>query len=379
MSRIDRVLIVGGGIGGLCTAIGLARAGIASDIVEIKRDWTVYGVGIIQPSNQLRALAELGLADACVERGAAFKGWEFCDDAGHVHAQVPNPTVASSKMPPINGIPRPILHDILTGEARRLGVSVRLGLTVDDIDNGETHVSVRFSNGTTGRYAVLIGADGTYSKMRGLVFPDSAKPVFNGLSVWRYNFARPPGMDWGSVHYGRRAKAGLVPMSPSLMYMFVVTAEPGNPKMPQDRMHDVMRERLSDFTGIIAGLREQIIDPKGVVYRPMEPLLLPAPWHRGRVLLIGDAVHATTPQLAQGASIAIEDAVLVAQLLSGDRPLEDIFTEFMRRRFERCKFVVETSLQIGRWEVAAFEGRPDPATDFAGLMAEAGRVLAEAY
>jgi len=226
---------------------------------------------------------------------------------------------------------------------------------------------------------VLIGADGTYSKMRALMFPDSAKPVFNGLSVWRYNFARPPGMNWGSVHYGRRAKAGLVPMSPGLMYMFVVTAEPGNPKMPRERMHDVMRGRLSDFTGIIAELREQIIDPAGVVYRPMEPMLLPAPWHRGRVLLIGDAVHATTPQLAQGASIAIEDAALLAQLLPQDRPLEDIFTEFMRRRFERCKFVVETSLRIGRWEVAAFEGRPDLATDYAGLMAEAGRVLAEAY
>jgi 2-polyprenyl-6-methoxyphenol hydroxylase-like FAD-dependent oxidoreductase len=379
MSKIDRVLIVGGGIGGLCAAIGLARAGIASDIVEIKRDWTVYGVGIIQPSNQLRALAELGLADACVERGAAFQGWEFCDDAGHVHAQVPNPTVASSKLPPINGIPRPILHDILTGEAKRRGVTVRLGLTVDDIDNAQTHVSVRFSDDTTGRYDVLIGADGTYSKMRALMFPDSAKPVFNGLSVWRYNFARPPGMIWGSVHYGRRAKAGLVPMSPSLMYMFVVTAEPGNPKMPRERMHDVMRGRLSEFTGIIAELREQIIEPAGVVYRPMEPMLLPAPWHRGRVLLIGDAVHATTPQLAQGASIAIEDAVLLAQLLPQDRPLEDIVAEFMRRRFERCKFVVETSLQIGRWEVAAFEGRPDPTADYAGLMAEAGRVLAEPY
>jgi 2-polyprenyl-6-methoxyphenol hydroxylase-like FAD-dependent oxidoreductase len=379
MSKIDRVLIVGGGIGGLCAAIGLARAGIACDIVEIKRDWTVYGVGIIQPSNQLRALAELGLADACVERGAAFQGWEFYDDAGHVHAQVPNPTVASSGLPPINGIPRPILHDILTGEAKRHGVTVRLGLTVDDIENGQTQVSVRFSDDTTGSYDVLIGADGTYSKMRALMFPDSAKPVFNGLSVWRYNFPRPPGMIWGSVHYGRRAKAGLVPMSPGLMYMFVVTAEPGNPKMPRERMHDVMRGRLSDFTGIIAELREQIIDPAGVVYRPMEPMLLPAPWHRGRVLLLGDAVHATTPQLAQGASIAIEDAALLAQLLPQNRPLEDIFTEFMRRRFERCKFVVETSLRIGRWEVAAFEGRPDPTADSAGLMAEAGRVLAEAY
>src|ERR1700704_4068164 len=143
MAKFDRVLVVGGGIGGLCTAIGLARVGIASDIIEIKRDWTVYGVGIIQPSNQLRALAELGLADACIEQGAAFKGWEFYDAAGHLHAQVPNPTVASSKLPPINGIPRPLLHDILTAEAKRLGVNVRLGLTVDAIDNGATHVAVR--------------------------------------------------------------------------------------------------------------------------------------------------------------------------------------------------------------------------------------------
>jgi 2-polyprenyl-6-methoxyphenol hydroxylase-like FAD-dependent oxidoreductase len=379
MSKLDRVLIVGGGIGGLCAAIGLARAGIASDIIEIKRDWTVYGVGIIQPSNQLRALAELGLADACVERGAAFMGWEFCDAAGHVHAQVPNPNAASSKYPPINGIARPVLHDILTAEAKRLGVKVRLGLTVDDIDNGGNQVSVRFSDDTTGHYDLLIGADGIYSKVRGLIFPDSAQPSFDGLSVWRYNFARPIGMNWGSVHYARRAKAGLVPMSPSLMYMFVVTAEPGNPKMPQERMHDVMRERLGDFTGIIAELREQIVDPAGVVYRPMEPMLLPAPWHRGRVLLIGDAAHATTPQLAQGASIAIEDAALLAQLLPQDRPLAEIFDEFMRRRFERCKFVVHTSLQLGRWEVAAFEGRPDPNADHAGRMAEAGDVLAQPY
>src|SRR6266403_4376900 len=89
MSAVERVLVVGGGIGGLTTAIGLSRSGIATDIIEIKRDWTVYGVGIIQPSNQLRALAELGLADVCVERGAAFVGWEFYDDAGRVPARAP--------------------------------------------------------------------------------------------------------------------------------------------------------------------------------------------------------------------------------------------------------------------------------------------------
>jgi 2-polyprenyl-6-methoxyphenol hydroxylase-like FAD-dependent oxidoreductase len=379
MPKPNRVLIVGGGIGGLCTAIGLARAGIDCSIIEIKLDWTVYGVGIIQPSNQLRALAELGLADACVERGSAFKGWEICNSAGHVQVRVPNPSVAGSKYPPINGIARPVLHDILVAEAKRSGVTVRLGLTVDELDQDDDGVSVRFSNGTLGRYNVLIGADGTYSKVRELIFPHSPKPGFNGLSVWRYNFPRPADMTWGSAHMARHAKAGLVPMSQSLMYMFVVTAEPGNPKMVPERLHTGMQERLADFTGIIGELREQIVDPYGVVYRPMEPLMLPSPWHRGRVLLIGDAAHSTTPQLNQGASIAIEDASLLAQLLPQDRPILHIFEEFMRRRFSRCEFVVKSSSKIGEWELAEFAGHPDPNQDNAGLLTEAGRILAQPY
>jgi 2-polyprenyl-6-methoxyphenol hydroxylase-like FAD-dependent oxidoreductase len=379
MPKLNRVLIVGGGIGGLCTAIGLARAGIKSDIVEIKRNWTVYGVGIIQPSNQLRALAELGLADACVARGSAFLGWEICNSAGEVQARVPNPSVAGSKYPPINGIQRPVLHDILTGEAKRCGVTVRLGLTVDEIDQGKDDVSVRFSDGTRGPYDVLVGADGTYSRIRELIFPGSPKPQFNGLSVWRYNFPRPADLVWGSGHFARHAKAGLVPISPSLMYMFAVTAEPGNPKMAPEHMHKSMQERLAEFGGIIGQLRDQIVDPNGVVYRPMEPVMLPAPWYRGRVLLIGDAAHSSTPQLNQGASIAIEDATLLAQLLPQDRPLQDLFEEFMRRRFARCEFVVNASNRIGEWELAEFEGRPDPNEDNPGIMAEAGRVLAQPY
>ena len=379
MSQIKRVLIVGGGIGGLCTGIGLAQAGIASEIVEIKTDWSVYGVGIIQPSNQLRALAELGLAEACVERGSAFLGWEFCDDAGNVQSRVPNPEVAGPGYPPINGIARPVLHEILTTAAKQLGIDVRLGLTVDAIDDTADNVQVRFSDGSTGAYDLIIGADGAYSKMRTLLFGDSHRPVFNGLAVWRYNFPRPPDMEWGSVHYSRRAKAGLVPISPSLMYVFVVTPEPTNAKPSSSSLADDMRERLGNFSGPVAALREQIVDPAGVVYRPMEPVLQPAPWHRGHVLLIGDAAHATTPHLSQGASIAIEDAALIAKLLPQDRPLGDLLAEFMRRRFERCKFVVDTSSKMGHWEAAEFAGRPDPETDHAGAMANAGRVLAQPY
>ncbi len=375
---VNRVLIVGGGIGGLCAAIGLARAGITTQIIELKAEWTVYGVGIIQPSNQLRALDELGVADACLEYGATFEGWEFFDDAGNSRARVPNPR-AAARFPPMNGMARPELHKILTAEAQRLGVSVRLGLTVDQIDGRSDHVSVRLSDDSWHLYDFVIGADGAYSKVRSLIFPECPPPAFNGLAVWRYNFPRPPDMKWGSVHYGRHAKAGLVPMSKSLMYMFVVSPEPGNPRMSKEHLHEAMRERIAGFTGIIAELREQITDPRGVVYRPMEPMLLASPWYRGRVLLIGDAAHSTTPQLSQGASIAIEDAALLSQLLPQDRPIEKILQEFMSRRFERCRLVVETSKQLGEWEVADFEGRSHPDADPAGLMAKAGQTLAQPY
>jgi 2-polyprenyl-6-methoxyphenol hydroxylase-like FAD-dependent oxidoreductase len=324
-------------------------------------------------------LAELGLADSCVQRGSGFQGWEFYDQQGHLHAQVPDNSVLGPNYPPINGIARPVLHEILTTEARHQGVAVRLGLTVDAIDDRGSLLAVQFSDNSSAQYDVLIGADGAYSKVRSMLFPESATPAFNGLSVWRYNFPRPAGMRWGSVHYAPHAKVGLVPMSHDLMYMFLVTAEPGNPKMPAGEMHTLMRSRMREFGGVIGELREQIVDPRGVVYRPMEPMLLANPWYRGRAILIGDAAHATTPQLAQGASIAIEDAALISTLLPQNRSLRDLFDEFMRRRFERCRFVVETASKIGRLEVEAFEGRSDPKVDIAGMMAEAGRTLAASY
>src|ERR1700726_1138439 len=156
MSKIDRVLIVGGGIGGLCAAIGLARAGIASEIVEIKTDWTVYGVGIIQPSNQLRALEELGLAKECVGRGGALGVGEIFYETGKRRAKIATPNSSLSQSPPINGIARPVLHVILMKRAAANGARVRLGLTVDKIEDGPDGVSVRLSDGAVERYDFLI-------------------------------------------------------------------------------------------------------------------------------------------------------------------------------------------------------------------------------
>ena len=163
------------------------------------------------------------------------------------------------------------------------------------------------------------------------------------------------------------------------MYIFLVTHEPDNPVIPPETLADVMRDRLSAYSGPVAAYRELITDSSKVVYRPMESLMLPSPWHRSRVIVIGDGAHATTPHLAQGAAMAIEDAVLLAELLARDAPLPDLLDEFMRRRFDRARFVVESSNQLAAWEMEEWGGSPNPDARPGELLHEATIALMEQY
>jgi len=107
-------------------------------------------------------------------------------------------------------------------------------------------------------------------------------------------------------------------------------------------------------------VRETITDPARIVYRPVESMIMPKPWHRGRIVLIGDAVHTAPPQLASGAAIAIEDAIVLAEMLGGDGAVEGILGRFVTRRFERCRLVVENSYQLGEWEKNPGAAGADP-------------------
>ncbi len=368
MPDIRNALVVGGGIGGLTAALALMREGIAVEIVEINPAWSVYGVGIIQPSNMLRALAQIGLAERCLALGFGFLGWRIHDANGNQLAEVPNENVAGPGYPPINGIARTALHTILTEAVRAQKTLVRLGVTVAEWSDQGENVQARFTDGSTGRYDLIIGADGAHSATRARLFGETLQPQLTGQSVWRYNFKRPRDLRWGCLYYGAKTKAGLVPLSDELMYLLLVTMEPGNPRMHGDHLHLLLRDRLQEYGGPIAELREQITDPHAVVYRPMETLLVPPPWHRGRVVLIGDAAHAGTPHLAQGAAMAIEDAVLLAEFLGKPGDLTQALERFALRRLSRCKLVMEVGLQLGAWEMAEWSGHRAPDTDHGGLL-----------
>ena len=268
----------------------------------------------------------------------------------------PGDRLAGEDYPPLLGISRLALHEVLTSMAVSKGTTVRLGLTVETLDQHEDHVDVTFTDGSQGRYDLVVGADGIFSKIRTMILPKAPKPHFTGQAVWRYNFARRPEIDHLAAYNGRHASAGLVPLSQDIMYMYVTSIEPGNPWMDSSQLHTLMCDRMKDFGGLLAELKPEINDPAKVVYKPMEIVMVPPPWHVGRVVLLGDAAHATTPHLGQGAGMAIEDAVVLSQELTCGDNVEQQLERYTERRYERCRFIVENSERIGKWQMNEIEG-----------------------
>jgi 2-polyprenyl-6-methoxyphenol hydroxylase-like FAD-dependent oxidoreductase len=247
---------------------------------------------------------------------------------------------------------RPVLAAILAEATRASGANVRLGHTFTAIEQDEAGVSVTFTDGQRQRYDLVIGADGLYSKVREAVFPDAPKPAYSGQAVWRAVLPRPPDVHTAMMWMGGKVKPGVNPVSRDEMYLFVTETRPTHDHVDPATFAAVMRDMLADFPDPrLQAIRDQITPQSQLVFRPIESLLLPQPWFRGRVVLIGDTVHATTPHMASGACIGIEDAIVLAEELGRADVLGDALAAFQQRRWERCRMVVENSTRLGEIEI----------------------------
>ncbi len=347
MNEVRRVLVVGAGIGGLTAGAALGQRDIEVDVVEIKDDNVVYGVGLAQPGNALRAVSKIGVVDQCLAAGFQWDRVFFCDAAGDVVVEIPSKLGnLEPALPANNGIARPELHQILNTAAEKAGAIVKLGATVHRLDQHPDGVDVLFTDNTQSTYDLVLGYDGIRSQLRRTLFGDSHDPRYTGAAVWRLTVERPPEIKQSYLFQGRRAKAGLIPISDTSMYLLDVTLEPGRPRHDPAQFHELLRERLEDFTGIVGEIRDEITSPDGIVYSPIEEVDLPPPWYKDRALVLGDAAHASAPHIIQGASMAIEDAIVLAELAVNADPIPQKLATFMERRYPRCKFVQDVSHQI---------------------------------
>jgi 2-polyprenyl-6-methoxyphenol hydroxylase-like FAD-dependent oxidoreductase len=370
---VGKVLIVGGGISGFSSAIALHQQGVDVEIVELQKEWTIYHVGIIVQSNFVRALAQLGVGKEAVASGYSYKGWRFLDNDGNELGRNEGVSTAGAEFPADLGLARPALHHVLLNRVQQLGVPLRQGVTFDQIQHSDSGAKVSFTDGTSGEYDLVVGADGAYSKLRDLIFDGRYKPTFTGQGVWRYNLPRPPDLEYAEAYIGDPSRSiGTVPLTNDTMYIFISVAEPGNPRFPVDSLAAEMRKRLDGYGRRLSEIASQIVDPRLVVYRPLEVCVLPSPWYKDRMLLIGDAAHSTTPHLGQGAAMAVEDAVVLAEEYAKAGTIEERLQRFMNRRFARAKYVSESSIQLGEWQM-----HPSPQADPIGLYHKVRQFIGE--
>jgi 2-polyprenyl-6-methoxyphenol hydroxylase-like FAD-dependent oxidoreductase len=350
--KLDRVLIVGGGVGGMSAAIQLGALGAAIDLIDIDPDWRATGAGLTLNGATLRVFERLGVIDEVAAEGHIHGGRQTFDRAGNLLRELPAYKPSAGDLQASGGILRPVLHRILSSRVLATGAKVRLGMTVDELNSQTEKTEVLFSDGSRDRYDLVIGADGISSKVRTLAFPDAPAPKFTGQGCWRAVFDRPDDVQSSRLYVDRGHKLGFNPVSDKQMYMFLLETAEGNPWLEPSEWVQLLRSRMERFGGLPQILAQQLSPSSLVNYRPLETLLLAPPWHVGRIVLLGDAAHATTPHAGYGAGLSIEDGVVLADCIRDAAAVDQAMSLYEQRRFERCKLVLEGSLNVGFLEMS---------------------------
>jgi 2-polyprenyl-6-methoxyphenol hydroxylase-like FAD-dependent oxidoreductase len=368
------VLVVGGGASGNAVTILLRGAGITVDLIEASPDWhSSTGSGITLQGNALRVLRELGVWEQVSASGFAFGSVGMTAADGTVLFVAEDIQTGGPDLPATVGMQRPRLQQILSDAVRASGATVHLGVTAESLEQYGDGVSVRFSDGTEGRYDLVVAADGLNSATRAAI-GITDKPEPTGMAIWRIAAPRPEGLERTDLAYGGPAYiAGYCPTSESTLYAYVVEPCRDRASIPQQSYADEMRALTQGYGGFWPEIVKHIDDPAKVNYTWFDRHLVEGAWHRGRVVLVGDAAHCCPPTLAQGAAMSLEDASVLCELLTTrDDWGDQLFTDYRDRRLPRVRMVVDASVQLGRW---VLDGVHD--ADVPGLIGRTMNALKE--
>ncbi|ALG12068.1 FAD-dependent oxidoreductase [Kibdelosporangium phytohabitans] len=341
-------LIVGAGIAGLTTATALARRGWRVEVVEAGASGATAGWGLSLTGPSLRALDGLGLAGQCLAAGHGMSVITNVDVNGDTNL-IELPRLIGDDRPAMAGIARPELHRILRTEALRLGTRIHYGLSVSALrqDGGRTRAEL--TDGTARAVDLLVGADGIRSGVRDLI--GCVAPIrYHGQMVWRARVPRPGWADSIHTFAGESHQTGVVPISRSHAYVFLTENGVPSDVLPDAGLAARMADLLAPFTGRVAEVRPEVARSGSVIRRPVRTALVDASWSDGTTVVIGDAAHAPSPQMASGAALAIEDGLVLTQELDRYADIRAALGAFTDRRRERCSAVVRTSVAIARLE-----------------------------
>jgi 2-polyprenyl-6-methoxyphenol hydroxylase-like FAD-dependent oxidoreductase len=365
------VAIVGAGIGGLVLARALELAGIDATLFERAPELAPLGAGILVQTGALLALRTLGLART-VEAAGREVTLGLGLTASGKRLQSTDMTVLKKELGAgVVAIHRGRLQQVLAGALER--TPIKLGKQCVGFDADGAGVIVRFSDGSQERAALLVGADGLNSAVRRALLGDT--PLrYAGYTSWRGVAPRTQGVADGRIAeiWGRGLRFGYVAVSESEVYWFAVANAPEGGR--DDDPHRAVAERFAEFCVPVPALVEAT-PPERVFRTDIHDRPPVAGWSRGRVTLLGDAAHPTTPNLGQGGCMAIEDAVTLAHQLATKDSHEAAFAAYEAARVSRTTRIVEASYRFGK--IAQLDGAVSTAVRNLALRLTPSRVVAK--
>lgn len=318
-----RILIVGAGIGGLTLAHALRQRGLSFDIVDHVPRWGSVGAGFGLWSNALRVFDRLGLLERVIAPGVPFTGGDVTDTQGRLLTRV-RYTSADARIPVGVALLRYELHEVL-----REGIDVRLGTTIESRDG----------------YDLVVGADGVHSRVREL-FWGPVELRDSGYTSWRFVVPIALPLEGPTEMWGAGKRTGLVAMTHGRTYAFATTNVPPTFDDPLPGRLGRFRENFRGFGEPFRSALAALTRDDELIHARLGDLRLPA-WTKPGAVLLGDAAHAMTPNIAQGAAMAIEDAWVLADCIS-----RGAINDYEMKRRARVEWVQNLSWRfgvVGQW------------------------------
>lgn len=345
-AAIKQVIIIGGGIGGLCAAISLRRIGMDVAVYEQADELREVGAGLTIWANAIKALRKLGLADEVIRRGSKIDRGELRTSKGRVLSRTATGQLEERFGEPTIAIHRADLHEILL--AALPVQTVQLNMRCERFEEDEEGISVRFAHGETARAELLIGADGIHSVIRRQLFPE-VELRYSGYTTWRgvVETRDEAALGKTSESWGCGARFGIVRIDRERVYWFsTANTEAGRRLSPAESKSFL----LDYFKGWHHPVEHLISStpPEHILHNDIYDIEPIRKWHRGRAVLLGDSAHPTTPNIGQGACMAIESSLALTRCLRDGRDLAESLNRYERERMPRTAWVTNQSWRVGR-------------------------------